>query len=102
MTRQCARPGCSQPAVATLTYDYSGQAAWLDRLSPEPHPMTHDLCETHALRLSVPQGWRLEDRMMIVPISSPPRQAEQAARDDAAEAEAARQPVGLFHSQLAG
>jgi len=65
MTRTCARPGCSQPAAATLTYDYNGQAAWLERLSPEPHPMTHDLCEAHADRMSVPQGWRLEDRRIV-------------------------------------
>jgi len=94
MTRQCARPGCSQPAVATLTYDYGHQAAWLDRLSPESHPMTHDLCDTHADRLSVPQGWRLENRRMIVPITSP------AAAE--LEAAPAPRPVGLFHSQLAG
>jgi hypothetical protein len=65
MTRRCARPGCGQPAAATLTYDYEGQAAWLERLSAEPHPMTHDQCEAHADRLSVPKGWRLEDRRIV-------------------------------------
>jgi hypothetical protein len=99
MTRQCARPGCSQPAVATLTYDYSSQAAWLDRLSPEAHPMTHDLCDQHAQRLSVPQGWRLEQRRMIVPLSQP---APAAAPADDTPADGAPRPVGLFHSQLAG
>ena len=93
MTRQCARPGCAQSAVATLTYDYSSQAAWLDRLSPEPHPMTHDLCHAHAERLSVPQGWRLEDRRMVAPITS-----SAPAAVDVTDAPA---PVGLFHSQLA-
>lgn len=90
MTRQCARPGCSQPAVATLTYDYGGQAAWLERLSSEPHPMTHDLCEVHAERLLVPQGWVLEDRRMIAPITSTSSQPAAASA-----------PAGLFHSQLA-
>lgn len=104
MTRQCARPGCSQVAVATLTYDYSSQAAWLDRLAPEPHPMTHDLCEAHAQRLSVPQGWRLEDRRMIAPIGT--KAAAQAAAQAAAEGTVdAESPApvltGLFHSQLA-
>ena len=103
MTRQCARPGCSQVAVATLTYDYGSQAAWLDRLAPEPHPMTHDLCEAHAQRLSVPQGWRLEDRRMIAPIGT--KAAAQAAAQAAAEGtdDAAPAPVlaGLVHSQLA-
>jgi hypothetical protein len=68
MTRQCARPGCGQPATATLTYDYGAQAAWLERLSAEPHPMTHDLCEPHADRLSVPRGWRLDDRRVVAPL----------------------------------
>ena len=48
MTRSCARPGCNQSAAATLSYDYAGRTAWLHRLSDEPHPMTHDLCERHA------------------------------------------------------
>ncbi|MEA2345838.1 MAG: hypothetical protein QOF63_4007 [Thermoanaerobaculia bacterium] len=65
MSRSCARPGCNQPAVATLTYDYGNSTAWIERLSPEPHPMTHDLCERHAERLSVPQGWHLEDRRVV-------------------------------------
>lgn len=98
MTRQCARPGCAQPAVATLAYDYSSQAAWLDRLSPEPHPMTHDLCQAHAQRLSVPQGWRLEDRRMIAPLTPPAPPPEVTDVTD--EADGPR-PVGLFHSQLA-
>ena len=96
MTRQCARPGCSQPAVATLTYDYGSQAAWLERLAPEPHPMTHDQCEGHAQRLSVPQGWRLEDRRMVAPISPPAPSSSPI--DDTAPAGTV---TGLFHSQLA-
>ena len=77
MSRQCARPGCNQAASATLTYDYRGQTAWLDRLATESHPMTHDLCEPHADRLSVPQGWRLEDRRVVAPFV--PRVREQLA-----------------------
>ena len=94
MTRQCARPGCSQPAVATLTYDYGSQAAWLDRLAAEAHPMTHDLCAAHAERLLVPQGWYLDDRRTVSSIS-PPLPAPVPA--------SAPTPVaaGLFHSQLA-
>ena len=97
MTRQCARPGCSQPAVATLTYDYRSQAAWLDRLALEAHPMTHDLCDTHAERLSVPQGWWLEDRRTVTTISAP------ALADLEQQEPEEQSPVvaGLFHSQLA-
>jgi hypothetical protein len=52
-------------ASATLVYDYANRSAWLDDLSPEPHPMTHDLCDRHATSLSVPRGWRLDDRRVV-------------------------------------
>jgi hypothetical protein len=65
--RRCARPGCTEFAIATLTYDYSGSAAWLDDLAPEAHPMTHDLCARHADRLSAPNGWVLHDRRQASP-----------------------------------
>lgn len=62
MTRQCARPGCSATAAATLAYDYEQRTTWLDPLAPEAHPMSYDLCDAHADTLVVPRGWRLEDR----------------------------------------
>ncbi|HSL58886.1 MAG TPA: DUF3499 family protein [Acidimicrobiales bacterium] len=62
MARRCARPACGDPASATLAYDYRGATVWVDDLAAEDHPMTHDLCSRHADRLSVPNGWRLEDR----------------------------------------
>lgn len=99
MTRQCARPGCSQSAVATLAYDYRSQAAWLDRLAPEAHPMTHDLCDRHAERLSVPNGWRLEDRRMVAPLPTASASAASATTDE--RETPAPMVTGLFHSQLA-
>lgn len=77
MTRHCARPGCGQPATATLSYQYGSQEAWLERLSAEPHPMTHDLCQAHADGLSVPRGWRLDDRRVVAPLV--PRYQSQLA-----------------------
>jgi hypothetical protein len=62
MLRQCARPGCSAPATTTLSYDYTGRTVWLDPLHEDDHPARHDLCSRHADRLSVPNGWRLENR----------------------------------------
>jgi hypothetical protein len=76
-SRHCARPGCGQPATATLTYRYGDQTAWVERLASESHPMTHDLCEAHADRLSVPRGWRLEDRRFVSPLL--PRYDQQLA-----------------------
>jgi hypothetical protein len=35
---------------------------WIDDLADERDPHSYDLCERHAARLSVPNGWRLDDR----------------------------------------
>lgn len=62
MARQCSRTGCAAPADATLTYQYGRSLVWLDDLTPERDPHSYDLCHRHAARLSVPNGWRLDDR----------------------------------------
>lgn len=62
MTRQCARPGCSEPAEATLTYDYAAGSVWCDALAPERDPHAYDLCRRHADNVRVPAGWVLSDR----------------------------------------
>lgn len=67
MNRACARPGCGENAAATFTYDYRARTTWLDHLAREAHPMSYDLCKVHADALSVPRGWRLEDRRDTTP-----------------------------------
>ncbi|MCU1503568.1 MAG: hypothetical protein JWM12_2922 [Ilumatobacteraceae bacterium] len=62
MQRQCSRCGCAEAATATLTYQYGRALVWLDDLSGERDPHDYDLCVRHTSRLSVPNGWRLEDR----------------------------------------
>ncbi len=62
MTRQCSRPTCAEAASATLTYQYAKGIVWVDELSTERDPHGYDLCERHASRISVPHGWRKEDR----------------------------------------
>lgn len=61
VSASCARPACSRPPAATLTYDYGSRTATVEQLAPS-HPMQYDLCELHAERLSVPNGWTLVDR----------------------------------------
>jgi len=61
MSRSCARPGCGQSAVATLSYAYSDSTVWLADLAPESHPMVHDLCGLHSSSVRVPRGWELRD-----------------------------------------
>jgi hypothetical protein len=67
VTRACARPACSEAAAATLTYDYQARVTWLDVLTGDAHPMSYDLCAAHAGTMTVPRGWRLEDRRGDVP-----------------------------------
>jgi hypothetical protein len=62
MRRACCRPDCGETATATLTYDYQARTTWLDSLASETHPMSYDLCGAHADTLTVPRGWRLDDR----------------------------------------
>jgi hypothetical protein len=62
MSRQCSRTGCAESATSTLSYQYARSIVWLDNLTDERDPHTYDLCQRHTARLSVPNGWRLEDR----------------------------------------
>ncbi len=62
MARHCSRTGCAAHAESTLTYQYGRALVWIDDLSEERDPHSYDLCPRHAARLSVPNGWRLEDR----------------------------------------
>lgn len=62
MRRRCARPACAEPAAVTLSYGYDAATVWLEALTAEGHPMTHDLCQRHAARTVAPRGWDLVDR----------------------------------------
>jgi hypothetical protein len=62
MSRQCSRTGCAESAAVTLSYQYARSIVWLDDLSVERDPHSYDLCPRHTARLSVPNGWRMEDR----------------------------------------
>ncbi len=61
MNRRCARPGCGEPAAATLSYRYASSTVWLDDVAAEADPSTYDLCRRHAAGLTVPHGWNLTD-----------------------------------------
>ncbi|MGH8919055.1 MAG: DUF3499 domain-containing protein [Actinomycetes bacterium] len=55
--RRCSKTGCTNPAVATLTFVYSDSTAVVGPLATCSEPHSYDLCERHALRLTVPRGW---------------------------------------------
>lgn len=57
--RLCARVGCAESAVATLTADYGDRVMAVGPLSPERTPPASDLCGRHRDRLTPPAGWTL-------------------------------------------
>ncbi|MFD6674275.1 DUF3499 domain-containing protein [Rhodococcus zopfii] len=57
--RRCCRPGCKNPAVATLTYVYSDSTAVVGPLATVAEPHSWDLCESHGSRITAPKGWEL-------------------------------------------
>jgi len=57
--RRCSRTGCGNPAVATLTYVYADSTAVVGPLATYAEPHSYDLCEEHALGLTVPRGWEV-------------------------------------------
>jgi len=57
--RRCSRAGCAHQAVATLTYVYSDSTAVVGPLATSAEPHSYDLCEVHAVRLTVPRGWEV-------------------------------------------
>jgi hypothetical protein len=57
--RKCSRTGCGNAAVATLTYAYAESTAVVGPLATYSEPHSYDLCEEHALRLTVPRGWEV-------------------------------------------
>src|SRR4051794_40394840 len=61
MRRQCGRPGCSNVATVTFTFDATNCVVWLDPLS-DGTARAGDLCTRHADQLSPPRGWERDDR----------------------------------------
>ncbi|WP_182346050.1 DUF3499 domain-containing protein [Tomitella gaofuii] len=59
MLRKCCRPGCNNPAVATLTFVYSDSTAVVGPLATSEEPHSWDLCEAHAVRITAPRNWDL-------------------------------------------
>ncbi|MDT7748647.1 MAG: hypothetical protein QOD96_2309 [Pseudonocardiales bacterium] len=70
--RGCSRSGCTELAVATLTYVYAESTAVVGPLATQAEPHSYDLCAAHAKRLTVPRGWdvvRYEGEMPLPPPS---------------------------------
>ncbi|MGH3567601.1 MAG: DUF3499 domain-containing protein [Pseudonocardia sp.] len=57
--RRCSRTGCTELAVATLTYVYADSTAVVGPLATQAEPHSYDLCTRHARRLTAPLGWEV-------------------------------------------
>jgi hypothetical protein len=58
--RPCSRVSCRTAATMTLTYIYADSRAVLGPIAMFSEPHAYDLCERHAARLTVPNGWTVE------------------------------------------
>lgn len=85
--RPCSKPGCTQPSVATLTFNYHDSMAVLGPLATSPEPHTYDLCEGHAVNLTVPVGWQIV-RLQTTYEPAPPSSDDLLALVDAVRAAA--------------
>jgi len=86
------RPGCDRPAEARLSYDTISCQVWLDQMPDRLGPV-QEICQFHAARLTVPRGWRLNDRRVDLhaPDEAVPRQS--ARTDPLASSDVAVDPV---------
>jgi Protein of unknown function (DUF3499) len=84
--RRCSRTGCARPAVATLTYVYSDSTAVVGPLASFAEPHSYDLCEEHALRLTVPRGWEVLRHVGEFPAPIPHADDLEALADAVREA----------------
>lgn len=58
--RSCSRVSCRTAATMTLTYIYAESRAVLGPIATYSEPHAYDLCQRHASRLTVPNGWSVE------------------------------------------
>jgi uncharacterized protein DUF3499 len=86
MARKCTRTGCARPAVATLTYAHADLTAVVGPLATFAEPHSYDLCEEHALRLTVPRGWEVLRHVGEFPAPIPHADDLEALADAVREA----------------
>ena len=84
--RRCTRTGCTRSAVATLTYAYADLTAVVGPLASFAEPHSYDLCEEHAVRLTVPRGWEVLRHVGEFPAPIPHSDDLEALADAVREA----------------
>jgi hypothetical protein len=72
--------------VATLTYAYAELTAVVGPLASFAEPHSYDLCEEHAVRLTVPRGWEVMRHVGEFPSPIPHSDDLEALADAVREA----------------
>src|SRR5690242_13011291 len=93
VVRKCTRTGCARSAVATLTYAYADLTAVVGPLASYAEPHSYDLCEEHAVRLTVPRGWEVLRHVGEFPAPIPHADDLEALADAVREAARVEHPV---------
>jgi hypothetical protein len=91
--RRCSRSGCTEPAVATLTYVYAESTAVVGPLAMQAEPHSYDLCSRHAARMTAPRGWevmRYEGELSAPPPTDELTVLAEAVREAGRAVEAGR------------
>jgi hypothetical protein len=78
--RLCGRPGCKEPATASVTFNSDARSVWLDHVG-RLHATAGYLCHRHATSLSAPVGWTLHDRRDVAHVLE--RRGESPAAEQA-------------------
>jgi hypothetical protein len=85
-------------ATMTLTYIYSESTAVLGPLATFAEPHAYDLCEFHARKLTVPNGWSVIKEEISQSGSGPSEDDLMAIADAVREAAAALPTSGEEHN----
>ncbi len=86
--RGCSRATCRAMATMTLTYIYADSTAVLGPLATFAEPHAYDLCEFHARKLTVPNGWSVIKEEISQSGSGPTEDDLMAIADSVREAAA--------------
>ncbi|MGK2348331.1 DUF3499 domain-containing protein [Actinomyces sp. W5033] len=111
--RRCRRPGCENPAVATLTSVYADSTIVIGPLATERQPEAYDLCARHVESFTAPRGWqviRLATSFEPAPpsdddltaLAEAVRDASRSPRPRPQPAERAGRPSGIVPASLTG
>ena len=79
--------------MATLTYAYADLTAVVGPLASYAEPHSYDLCEEHAVRLTVPRGWEVLRHVGEFPAPIPHADDLEALADAVREAARVEHPA---------